>query len=74
MNMALKLFKGSNEPQCAHCEYAEISEDSSVAICRKIGGIMQLSSKCKKFRYDPLKREPRSLKLAGDFDKSDFAL
>ncbi len=72
--MALKLFKGSNEPQCALCEYAEISIDSGVAVCRKIGGIMQLSSKCKKFRYDPLKREPRSLSLANDFDKSDFEL
>ena len=72
--MALKLFKGANEPQCAHCEYAEISKDSDVAICRKIGGIMQLTSKCKKFRYDPLKREPKAINLTSDFDKSDFEL
>ena len=72
--MAFKLFKGANEPQCAHCEYAEISKDSDVAVCRKIGGIMQLTSKCKKFRYDPLKREPKAINLTSDFDKSDFEL
>ena len=72
--MALKLFKGANEPQCAHCEYAEISKDSDVAVCRKIGGIMQLTSNCKKFRYDPLKREPKAINLTSDFDKSDFEL
>ena len=72
--MALKLFKGANEPQCAHCEYAEISKDSDVAVCRKIGGIMQLTSKGKKFRYDPLKREPKAINLTSDFDKSDFEL
>lgn len=72
--MALKLFKGENEPQCALCEYAEISSNSSLAVCRKIGGIMQLDSKCKKFRYDPLKREPKAINLTSDFDKSDFEL
>ncbi len=72
--MALRLFKGSTEPQCAHCEYAEISADSGVAVCRKIGGIMQLSSKCKKYKYDPLKREPKTLNIASDFNKSDFEL
>ncbi len=72
--MALKLFKGSNEPQCAHCEFAEIAENSTVAVCRKIGGIMQLTSKCKKFRYDPLKRQPRSIAVNNDFNKEDFEI
>ena len=72
--MALKLFKGENEPQCAHCEYAEISKDSNVAICRKIGGVMQLHSKCKKYKYDPLKREPKRISFSGDFTKEDFEL
>jgi hypothetical protein len=72
--MALKLFKGKTEPQCAHCEYAEIADGSEVVVCRKIGGIMQLYSKCKKFKYDPLKREPRAILLSSDFSKEDFSL
>ena len=71
--MALKLFKGKTEPQCAHCEYAEIADGSEVVVCRKIGGIMQLYSKCKKFKYDPLKREPRAILLSSDFSKEDFS-
>lgn len=72
--MALKLFKGKTEPQCAYCEYAEITEGSDVAVCRKIGGIMQLYSKCKKYKYDPLKREPKKVLFSSDFTKGDFEI
>ena len=72
--MALKLFKGNTEPQCAHCEHAELTDGSDVVVCRKIGGIMQKYSKCKKFRYDPLKREPKAISFSGEFSKEDFSL
>lgn len=72
--MALKLFRGKTEPQCACCEFAEITEDGDVALCRKIGGIMQLHSKCKKYKYDPLKREPKKVMFTSDFTKDDFDL
>ena len=72
--MALKLFKGNIEPQCAYCEHAEITEGSDVAVCRKIGGIMQLYSKCKKYKYDPLKRQPKTISLSGGFSKEDFEI
>lgn len=72
--MALNIFKGNNEPQCAYCEFAEITEGSQVIVCRKIGGIMQLYSKCKKYKYDPLKRQPKSISFSNDFSKEDFQL
>ncbi len=72
--MALKLFKGKTEPQCAYCEYSEYSDGQDVAVCRKIGGIMQLHSKCKKYKYDPLKRVPKKAILNMDFSKEDFEL
>ena len=72
--MALKLFKGKAEPQCAYCEYADIPEGGGVAVCRKVGGIMQLYSKCKKYKYDPLKREPKVISFSGNFTKDDFSL
>ncbi len=72
--MALKLFKSSIEPQCAYCEHSEIAPGGNVAVCRKIGGIMQLHSKCKKYKYDPLKREPKTISLSGDYSKEDFEL
>lgn len=70
--MALKLFKGNIDPQCAYCEFAEIKTD--VAVCRKIGGIMQLHSKCKKYKYDPLKRQPKTASFSGEFSKKDFEI
>lgn len=72
--MALKLFKGNTEPQCAYCEYAEITKGSDMVVCRKIGGVMQIFSKCKKFRYDPLKREPKVLSFSRDYSQDDFKL
>ncbi|MBQ8183878.1 MAG: hypothetical protein IJ025_08290 [Clostridia bacterium] len=72
--MALKLFRNKTEPQCGYCEFAEIAPEGNVAVCRKIGGIMQLHSKCKKFKYDPLKREPKVRSFSGEFSKDDFTL
>ena len=72
--MALKLFKGKTEPQCGYCEYAEIAPDGNVSVCRKAGAIMQLHSKCRKFRYDPLKREPKMPSFFAEFSKDDFSL
>jgi hypothetical protein len=72
--MALKIFKGNIEPQCAYCEHAQIAPNSNVAVCRKIGGVMQSHSKCKKFKYDPLKREPKSISISNDFSKEDFQI
>lgn len=72
--MALKLFKGKTEPQCAYCEHAQIADGGEVAVCRKVGGIMQLHSKCKKYKYDPLKREPRTISIAKGFTEDDFKI
>ncbi len=72
--MALKIFKKDIEPQCALCEYGSVTQSGDSVVCRKVGGIMQPYSKCKKFRYDPLKREPKILSFNNDFSKEDFEL
>lgn len=72
--MALKIFNKNIEPQCAFCEYGSYVGNGETVLCRKIGGIMQSFSKCKKFKYDPLKREPKVISFSGDFSKEDFSL
>lgn len=72
--MALKIFKKETEPQCGLCEYGSLIPDGTAVICRKAGGIMQPFSKCRKFKYDPLKREPKTIRISSDFSKDDFAL
>ncbi len=72
--MALKIFNKNTEPQCAFCEYGSPVDDGKTVLCRKMGGIMQAFSKCKKFKYDPLKREPKVITFSGEFSKEDFSL
>ncbi len=72
--MAHSIFKKDIEPQCAYCEHGTLTEDKDSVLCLKQGGVMKSYSKCKKFRYDPLKREPKSVKFSGDFSKEDFSI
>lgn len=72
--MALKIFNKTIEPQCAFCEHGSLIDGRNTVLCRKIGGIMQSYSKCKKFKYDPLKREPKVISFSGEFSKEDFTL
>ena len=61
------LFRKNIEPSCAYCKHGtQISLD-------KVGclkhGIVPLYGACRKFVYDPLKREPerpRKLRVAED--------
>lgn len=72
--MALKIFSKKIDPQCAFCEHGTPTPNGESVLCRKAGGIMLPYSKCKKFKYDPLKREPRKIQISGDFTKEDFSL
>jgi hypothetical protein len=42
-------------------------------IC-KLKGITEYNSSCRKYKYDPLKREPSSIKIEKNYKKSDFEL
>ena len=72
--MALKLFKKDIEPMCAICEHGQPTSDGDSVVCRKIGGVMQSYSKCRKYKYDPLKREPKTLTFNGVFLQEDFEI
>lgn len=68
------LFKKDIDPQCAYCEHGTTTADKGTVICKKQGAVMQSYSKCKKFKYDPLKREPKVIALTNTFTKEDFSL
>lgn len=72
--MALQIFNKNTEPQCAFCEHGSPIGEGETVLCRKAGGVMQSFSKCKKFKYDPLKREPKVITFKGNFSKDDFSL
>ena len=73
--MARSVFKKSIEAQCTYCEFGLLSADKSAVLCQKAGGVMQPFSNCKKFKYDPFKREPKVLNFNNsDFEKDDFSI
>jgi len=50
------LFDKKIEPSCAYCEFGvQIGEDE--IICEK-KGVMKVADSCRKFSYDPLRRNP----------------
>ncbi len=58
--------------KCALCEIGRLSPDGKTVLCVN-RGVMQPDDCCRKFRYDPLKREPIMPKMTSH-DKSEFEL
>lgn len=67
-------FFGKNIPKaCAWCIYGKKSEYNNDVFCLKKGVTTQ-NDCCKKYKYDPLKREPRVAKPADGYDPENFKL
>ncbi len=58
--------------QCSLCEIGRPAPDGCSVLCDK-HGVMPLDSRCRSFRYDPLKREPLLLEKP-KFEVSDFEI
>ena len=48
------------EKYCKYCENASALSDGDVMLCERFG-IVKASHKCRRFRYDPIKRIPKRL-------------
>lgn len=46
------------EKYCKYCEKAKKLHDPDTMLCERYG-VVAASHVCRKFRYDPLKREPK---------------
>lgn len=58
--------------KCALCEIGRLTADGKNILCEK-KGVMELDDKCGKFKYDPLKREPK-LPQKRSYSADDFSL
>jgi len=58
---------------CGLCRHGKPSPDGSSVLC-SLRGVMRRQSVCKKYQYDPLKREPERAPLLPEFDPGEFAL
>lgn len=53
-----KLFGNNIEPKCEYCCFSRVKDDGTI-LC--YSGSTPQEGGCKKFKYDPLKREPNKL-------------
>lgn len=71
--MSKRLLGNNIDPKCAYCKFGTLSSDGAHVLCEK-KGILDTDYSCKKYCYDPLKREPKKTSLNLDFQQSDFEL
>ena len=71
--MAVAHFNKKLEPHCEYCVYSIISEYSNEVLCIK-KGVTDLTDRCRKYKYDPLKREPKKPKISDNYNPEDFLL
>ena len=68
------LFRKKIEKSCAYCRFGTML-DEDLALCSK-RGVVSAGRKCRKFRYDPLKRVPFRPKAPNfrKYEGEDFSL
>ncbi|MBQ3134580.1 MAG: hypothetical protein IJB75_02065 [Oscillospiraceae bacterium] len=69
-----KLFQKKIDPRCAYCAKSRYLNDQQVVCPKK--GVMDATSHCRAFEYDPLRRTPpRAVKTEfSNLKDEDFVL
>lgn len=65
--------KKSISASCSYCTYGKLSPNGENVLCLK-KGLVDKDFACKKYKYDPLKRQPRRPRELEQFDAEDFSL
>lgn len=58
---------------CAICAHGKKAADSDMILCYK-KGVLQPDYKCRSFKYDPLRREPKKAPVLPEYTFEDFKL
>ena len=68
-----KQAKVEIAPKCEYCVHARPSPDGETVLCPK-KGVVEKDSKCRKYKYDILKRQPKHKPKLQEFSAEDFEL
>ena len=68
-----KIFNKKISPACKYCIHSTPLSFTDDMVC-KYKGVTESNSSCRKYKYDPLKRQPSTLVLEKNYSKSDFEL
>jgi len=67
------IFGKNVEQACVYCVFAKDINDENFMLCKK-KGVVESSYKCRKFVYDPLKREPPKRIVMPTYNEEEFKL
>lgn len=67
------LFNEDISPACEYCEFGSDSADYRMVLCKK-EGMVSPYYRCKRFRYNPVRRTPKRMARLPEIDPSDFVL
>lgn len=70
--MKKKLFGNQISPDCAYCEHGKKTDGGAYSCGR--GQTISPKGACRAFRYDPLKRVPRTAPKLPSYSPEDFTL
>ena len=69
-----KLFgKKDISASCSYCVHGRIAPNKESILCKK-AGLVDVDYSCKKFKYDPLKRQPQRPRPIIKYEEDDFSL
>lgn len=68
------LFRKKIQRSCAYCAHGTKIDDEQILCAKR--GVVSVSHKCRKFKYDPCKRIPTKFKALdfNKYDQEDFSL
>jgi hypothetical protein len=70
--MSRKLYGKDIKPACGYCKFGTLSESKDSILCRK-KGVTDINYHCIRFKYDPLRRIPKTQEPP-KFDEKSFAI
>ena len=68
-----KMFDKNVIKKCEYCLFGTAIGDDGEIICKK-RGVVYKDDLCRKYKYDPLKREPKKQTLSDNYSPEDFKL
>lgn len=68
-----KVFNKKLPRSCSYCVYGNVSEYSNEVFCKK-HGVTSNRDYCRHYKYDPLRRQPETVKPSDNYSAEDFSL
>ena len=71
--MKTVFFSKSIEPSCSYCRFGQLCRGTDTVVCEK-RGLSSADENCRRFRYDPIKRKPKKIRVIEKISKEEFEI